>query len=154
MLELLHGKCTFLPLNVYTYMWQVKGDYLFNLMKRQFYVKRYTAARVIIFFPALSSLDLFPPFSPAVIVWRLTYRGSSHFQKAWRPLLHYPMLLLLLQHYVGTGWYQLVPGEDRGRTGSVRIHRLSCGRICRRCASASAPATLPLINGPSHDNWS
>lgn len=59
---------------------------------------------------------------------------------------------VLLQHHVGTDWYQLVPGEDRGRTGSVRAHRLSRGRERRRCASAPAPATLPLINRPGPDN--
>lgn len=97
---------------------------------------------------------LLPPFLlPVMTAERLTCHGSSHFQESVRSLLHYPALLLL-QHHVGKGWYQLVPGEDRGRTGSVRVHRLSGGHLRQRCASAPAPATLPLINGPGPDNWS
>lgn len=73
------------------------------------------SSRVIIFFAALFSLALVPSFFPAVIVWKLTHRGSSRFQEARRSLLRYPvlLLLLLLQPCVGAGWYQLVPGEDR-----------------------------------------
>lgn len=71
------------------------------------------------------------------------------FRRQARSVLHYPVPP---QHHVGTGWYQLVPGEDRGRTGSVRVHRLSGARARQHCASASAPATLPLINGPGPDN--
>lgn len=35
------------------------------------------------------------------------------------------MLLLLPWHCLGAGWYRHVPGEDRGRTGSVRVHWLA-----------------------------
>lgn len=120
----------------------------FNLMRGQF---EWMTAVVIIFFPTPSHMPYFPLFSPVMTAERLTCHGSSHFQESVRSLLHYPALLLL-QHHVGKGWYQLVPGEDRGRTGSVRVHRLSGGHLRQRCASAPAPATLPLINGPGPDN--
>lgn len=136
-------------------MREVNPHYLFNLTRRQFFWtsrrQRRSLQRVL---PTYA-----PLFPPAVTVQRLTCRGIGRFQDFFSCVcvffLFFPVLpLLLLQHHVGTGWYQLVPGEDRGRTGSVRVHRLSGVHVRRRCASAPAPATRPLINGPGPDNWS
>lgn len=55
---------------------------------------------------------------------------------------------------LGAGWYRHVPGEDRGSTRSVRVHRLVGVHVGQRGAPAPARATPPLINRTSSDNWS
>lgn len=94
---------------------------------------------------------LIPPFLfccdriEADLPWRESFSGVSAF---------FVTLSCAAAAAAPRGHGLVLPGEDRGRTGSVRVHRLSGGRLRRRCASAPAPATLPLINGPGPDNWS
>lgn len=54
------------------------------------------------------------------------------------------------QHHVVPGWYQHVPDEDRGRTGSVKVHRLSGVRGARRRRGLAPPPSSPPPHPHTH----
>lgn len=56
--------------------------------------------------------------------------------------------LHILTPILGAGWYRHGPGEDGGRTGSVRVHRLAGAHVRQRSAPDPARANLSLM-GPA-----
>lgn len=105
----------------------------------------------VVWAPPASSAATRPPRIPALVLWKTVFCFvfcffccvcvmCSVIQRRHRRCSS--------QHHVVPGWYQHVPDEDRGRTGSVKVHRLSGVRGARRRRGLAPPPTL-LTPSPS-----